>query len=595
MVGRTVAHYKLTDKLGSGGMGEIYRALDTRLSRIVAIKVLPESYVGDAERRRRFLQEGRAASALNHPNIVTIHDVVFEDDTAFLVMEFISGKTLAELMAEGRMPVFDVLKYATQMADALATAHDAGIIHRDLKPGNVMVTDRGLVKILDFGLAKRLAFANSPVALGDSATTAVVAPPTVEGSILGTVYYMSPEQAEGKIVDARSDIFSFGVMLYEMLTGNRPFAGDSTLSILSSILRDEAKPISVELPSLPRPIDELVRRCIAKRPDARWQSMHELRDALNALSNDSQAQTLVVPPAPARRASLFAAGVGATSLVAVVVGWWALGHLKDKPAPRLVGATVSAPLSHPSPPNGDALTDEGVIAMLRAKVPAQVILQQIRVSSTRFDLSVPAIIRLTEAGASFELIETMRNPRSAPRSGKTRPESPLAPAPAMPPFSARVTSADVARPALPAPVGATVPVVVPDALPVEIELAEDVPEDAKSGRPLHFTLKNEIRIGQTVVAAIHAPVVGEIVDEARKKLIGGTKLTFRLKSLSAAGGAMLLLRTTPTDRDGRRPVESTSMPKPPKGIAAVIGTEYIAYTAGQQTVNLPQSSGRSVR
>jgi serine/threonine-protein kinase len=587
MVGRTVAHYQLTDKLGAGGMGEIYRAQDTRLSRVVAIKVLPDSHVGDPERRRRFLQEARAASALNHPNIITIHDIVFEGDTAFMVMELISGKTLSELLAAGPMSVSDVLRYAAQMADALAAAHDAGIIHRDLKPGNVMVTQRGLVKVLDFGLAKRSAFSASASAagFGDSTTTVGIAPLTTEGSILGTVHYMSPEQAEGKLVDARSDIFSFGVMLYEMLAGNRPFVGDSTLSVLSSILRDEAQPISESSPSVPRPIDELVRRCIAKRPEARWQSMHQLRDALEVLKTNSDAQTVIAPLAPpARRWPKIPIAAGAALVVMAAAGWWTLGHRREQPGPPAIASASPAPV--PPVPVQNALTNDDVIAMLRSKVPPQVILQQIRNSPTRFDLSVPEIIRLTDGGASPELIETMRNPKYvAPASGKVKPETPAAPAPAVPPPSTRAADAGSAPPVPPA--AATVPVVVPNTLPIQIELAEDVPAEAEPGRPIHFTLSKELRIGQTVVAAAHATVVGEIVDGARKKLIGGSKLTFRLKSVVAAGGNVLWVRATPSGRDSR-PVETASMPKPPKGMAAIIGTEYIAYTAGEQTLHLPK-------
>jgi serine/threonine-protein kinase len=592
MVGRTIAQYQLIDKLGAGGMGEIYRAQDTRLARSVAIKVLPESRVGDPDRRRRFLQEGRAASALNHPNIITIHDVVFEGQTAFMVMELVEGKTLGDLIASGPMPVPDVLKYATQMADALAAAHDAGIIHRDLKPGNVMITHRGLVKILDFGLAKLSAFSASAGGTGDSTTVEAVAL-TVEGSILGTVHYMSPEQAEGRTVDARSDIFSFGVMLYEMLSGNRPFVGGSTLSILSSILRDEAKPLSVSSPSVTRPIDELVARCIAKRPGDRWQSMHELHDALAALRNESDAQTLVLPPRrPVRRAPRMAAAAGALVLIAAAGAWWTLGRRTAPPPPP-----AASPGTVPPVPTSDAaLTNDGVIAMLRGKVPQPVIQQQIRASQTRFDLSVSEIIRLTEAGASGELIETMRNPKGpAAATAKAKPDVPLAAAPTVPPpQSGPAAGPSPARPVPPpaagipaAEPGGPVAVVVPNLLPIEIELAEDVNADAEPGRPLHFTLVKELRIGQSLVAPAHATVLGEIVDGSRKKLIGGTRLTFRLKNVAAAGGSMLLLRANPSGRD-TRPLESGSMPKPPKGVAAVIGTQYIAYTAGEQTLHVPK-------
>ncbi|HTX34573.1 MAG TPA: serine/threonine-protein kinase, partial [Bryobacteraceae bacterium] len=230
MIGRTISHYQITERLGAGGMGEIYKAQDTRLNRTVAIKVLSAAQAGTGERRRRFLQEAQAASALNHPNIITIYDIVSEGESEFLVMEFLAGKTLGELIPQGGLPMPLVLSYGVQIAEALEAAHGAGIVHRDLKPGNIMVTGQtaegrpGLVKLLDFGLAKLTGPAPSR-GLGDETATLESAPLTVEGSILGTVSYMSPEQAEGKPVDARSDIFAFGAILYEMVTGERAFAG----------------------------------------------------------------------------------------------------------------------------------------------------------------------------------------------------------------------------------------------------------------------------------------------------------------------------------------------------------------------------------
>src|SRR5579863_3861690 len=233
MVGRQIQQYQLLEKLGAGGMGEIYKALDTRLNRTVAIKVLPSAKSGDPDRRRRFLQEAQAASGLNHPSIITIHDVISEGDTEFMVMEFVGGKTLNDIIPKGGLRVPQALKYALQTADALTAAHNAGIVHRDLKPANIMVTDSGLVKVLDFGLAK-MTDRSSPTHIGEDAETiAATSPLTVEGSIIGTVSYMSPEQAQGKKVDTRSDIFSFGAVLYEMLTGLRAFEGESSLSTLS--------------------------------------------------------------------------------------------------------------------------------------------------------------------------------------------------------------------------------------------------------------------------------------------------------------------------------------------------------------------------
>src|SRR5579871_6889258 len=263
MVGKTVHHYQFLEKLGAGGMGEIWKAQDTRLNRFVAVKVLTASAAGDPERRRRFIQEAQAASALNHPNIITIHDIVSEGNTEFMVMEFVAGKTLVDLIPKGGLRVPQVLKYAVQMADALQVAHNAGIVHRDLKPGNVMVTDSGLVKILDFGLAK-LTDRTPMSQMGDATQTIHQAPLTVEGSIIGTVSYMSPEQAQGRKVDTRSDIFSFGVVLYEMVTGRRAFAGENALTTLSAILRDDVKPVAEFAPEAPPQMEMMIKRCLRK-------------------------------------------------------------------------------------------------------------------------------------------------------------------------------------------------------------------------------------------------------------------------------------------------------------------------------------------
>src|SRR3984885_8671810 len=289
IVGQTVSHYAFLEKLGSGGMGQIYKARDSRLNRVVAVKVLAPGKTRDPEKRRRFIQEAQAASALNHPNIITIHDILPEGDTQYMVMEHVAGRTLFDLIAGGKLPVAQVLQIATQIANALAAAHAAGIIHRDLKPANVMVTSSGLVKVLDFGLAKLLdsgAGIRSPAGSdSDSAdpVTQTAAPLTVEGSIMGTVSYMSPEQAEGLKVDARSDIFSFGAVLYEMVTGQRAFDGDSGISILSAVLRDEVKPIRDLAPETPAELDDLIARCLRKNPADRWQSMTDVATALTSL------------------------------------------------------------------------------------------------------------------------------------------------------------------------------------------------------------------------------------------------------------------------------------------------------------------------
>jgi serine/threonine-protein kinase len=293
MVGRKVGQYQFLEKLGAGGMGEIYKAQDTRLGRFVAVKVLPSAKSGDPDRRRRFLQEAQAASGLNHPNIITIHDIVSEGDTEFMVMEYVAGRTLNDLIPKGGLRVPQALKYALQISDALNAAHAAGIVHRDLKPANVMVTDSGLVKVLDFGLAKLTDNSNSITNIGEDAETiAATSPLTVEGSILGTVSYMSPEQAQGKKVDTRSDIFSFGAVFYEMLTGLRAFDGESSLSTMSAILRDEVKPMIEVAPDVPPRLEAVILQCLRKLPDDRWQTMRDVQAALSTLKRESDSGSL---------------------------------------------------------------------------------------------------------------------------------------------------------------------------------------------------------------------------------------------------------------------------------------------------------------
>jgi serine/threonine-protein kinase len=254
------------------------------------MKVLSTANAGDVERRRRFVQEAQAASALNHPNIITIHDVVSTDGLELMVMEYVSGVTLDDLVPKQGLNVQKTLDIAVQIADALQTAHAAGIVHRDLKPANIMVTGTGLVKILDFGIAKLTG--PSPATASTDETLPIDSPMTVEGSILGTVSYMSPEQAQARTVDPRSDIFSFGLVLYEMLTGGKAFSGDSALATLSAILRDEAKPIHEVVEGVPPELEQIVNRAMRKEPDQRWQSMQEMRAALMLLKQKSDSGVL---------------------------------------------------------------------------------------------------------------------------------------------------------------------------------------------------------------------------------------------------------------------------------------------------------------
>lgn len=278
MIGRTLAHYHVVEKLGEGGMGVLYRARDARLGRDVAIKVLRSGAAGDARRTRRLLEEARSASALNHPGIVTVHDVGVVEvdglDVGFIAMECVDGRSLRQVMTERRLGPAEALDYAVPIAEALAAAHAAGVVHRDLKPANLMIGSGGRVKILDFGLARR-------VTDGGAADGPTVSAVDVTGSApyqrpAGTAAYMSPEQAEGRPLDARSDVFSLGVVLYEMLSGRRPFQGDSSLSLASAILRDPPPPLRSLRSHVPRALEAVVTRCLAKRPDDRYASAGEL-------------------------------------------------------------------------------------------------------------------------------------------------------------------------------------------------------------------------------------------------------------------------------------------------------------------------------
>jgi Tol biopolymer transport system component len=320
-------------------MGIVYQARDTLLSRTVALKVLPSALVNDPERKRRFLQEAKAASSLNHPNIITVHDIVADEGVDFIVMEYVAGQTLAELLARKRLALDDALKYAVQIASALAAAHGAGVVHRDLKPGNIMVDGQGIVKVVDFGLAK-LAARKVVGELSDTQTTqTVTAVGTEEGTILGTVAYMSPEQAEGKPVDGRSDIFSFGALLYELLTRRRAFQGDSSLAILTAILREGPKPASSVARGIPPELDRIVERCLRKDPERRFQSAADLKVMLEDLRGEiRQGKPSAEAVSPARRWWL--AGV-AVILALAGLATWVIRSPKPpaQPALRIVPLT----------------------------------------------------------------------------------------------------------------------------------------------------------------------------------------------------------------------------------------------------------------
>ncbi len=283
MIGRRLAHYEITAKLGAGGMGEVYRARDTKLGRDVAIKVLPAEMASDPELLSRFRREARAVAALSHPNIVTLHSVEEADGLHFLTMELVAGRALGEITPTGGFPLERFLALATPIADALASAHTRGVVHRDLKPANIMVTDDGdRVKVLDFGLAKLVA--PDPA---DGSSRLLTVTRTREGWIAGTPHYMSPEQARGTAVDHRTDIFSLGVVFYEMLTGKRPFDGASATEVLSSVIKDRPPALSALRPNLPRHLSRVVGRCLEKLPADRYQTARDLYNELKALQREA--------------------------------------------------------------------------------------------------------------------------------------------------------------------------------------------------------------------------------------------------------------------------------------------------------------------
>ncbi|HKD18468.1 MAG TPA: protein kinase, partial [Thermoanaerobaculia bacterium] len=322
--GRRLGPYEILSALGAGGMGEVYRAVDTRLGRALAIKVLPEDVASEPDRLRRFEREARAASSLNHPNIVTVYELGTSDSIVFIAEELVDGKTLSELLVSGEIPTRKALELAVQIAGGLAAAHEAGIVHRDLKPANIMVTREGGVKILDFGLAR-----GPSAGPAGSVTLTAATPPTKPGEVLGTVGYMSPEQANGEAIDFRSDQFSFGAVLYEMVTGKRAFRRKTHIDTLAAILNEEPEPVGRLQPTSPAPLRWIIDRCLAKAPEDRYQSTRdlarELTDLRNHLGEVSGSGPVAERPSALRRLRS-AAILGALLLG---VGAWALFRHRD--------------------------------------------------------------------------------------------------------------------------------------------------------------------------------------------------------------------------------------------------------------------------
>ena len=339
--GTRLGPYQILAPLGAGGMGEVYRAHDTRLGRDVALKILPADLSSDPGRKQRFEREAMTISSLNHPHICVLYDVGHQDGIDYLVMECVEGETLAKRLEKGPLPLVQVLKFGAQIGDGLDKAHRSGVVHRDLKPGNIMLTPTG-AKLLDFGLAKTA----SPLAEIATLTAAAAqpAPVTAQGTIVGTIQYMSPEQIEGKELDARSDIFSFGAVLYEMLTGQRAFPGKSQLSVVSAILEKEPAPISTTKPMTPPALDRVIRRCLAKDPEERWQTARDIAIELKWIAK-AGVQAGIAAPVVTRRQyrERLAWGVAAIAIIIALLATSAPYVRRAPSEPRTVRFTISPP------------------------------------------------------------------------------------------------------------------------------------------------------------------------------------------------------------------------------------------------------------
>jgi predicted Ser/Thr protein kinase len=302
MVGTTLKHYRIETQLGKGGMGVVYRARDTRLDRLVALKTLPPGLIADPERKSRFLLEARSAAAVTHPAIAQVYDVDEVDGVLFIAMEYVDGRTVSRLIADGELDLLGAIEIVLQVAEGLAKAHDAGILHRDIKSDNIMVTRDGHAKLLDFGLAKLLEpGAEEPEApAGLSRTLTRGRYHTIPGAVMGTISYMSPEQARGKKLDRRSDIFSLGVVLYEMVTAELPFKGETPLDTMHAIAYEEARPVTIVRRTLDPEVHRIVFRCLRKNPDDRYPDAHALVADLKRLKHDLETGTSHGLPAVAR-------------------------------------------------------------------------------------------------------------------------------------------------------------------------------------------------------------------------------------------------------------------------------------------------------
>jgi serine/threonine protein kinase/Tol biopolymer transport system component len=382
--GTKLGPYEIVSPLGAGGMGEVYRAKDTRLDRTVAVKILPEHLAANSEARQRFEREARSISALNHPNICVLHDIGTQNGTSYLVMEFVEGETLEERLQKGPLPLKQALTYGVQICEALEKAHRAGIVHRDLKPGNIMLTSAG-AKLLDFGLAKPfLAIAGtspksstdlqmtSDAALNLTALTAKASPLTQQGSVVGTFQFMAPEVLQGKEADARSDIFSLGCVLYEMISGRRAFQGKSQLSVMTAILESEPEPLSKLQPLSPPALDHVVETCLVKEPDARWQNAADVGRELRWVADSGLSATAT---APAEKRNWPERWLWAVAVVALLGALLWLG-MREHPSLPSIRAYLPPPPDTGFDFTGDfsgapALSADGTMVAFCARNPKQ--------------------------------------------------------------------------------------------------------------------------------------------------------------------------------------------------------------------------------
>ena len=358
--GTKLGPYEILSPLGAGGMGEVYRARDTRLDRTVAIKVLPEHVSKDPDLKQRFEREAKTISSLQHANICTLHDIGHQDGVDFLVMEYLEGETLAARLARGPLPLDQVLKIGIDTADALEKAHRQGIIHRDLKPGNIMLTKSG-AKLMDFGLAKsnsvfqskgvESSLTPSTPTMNMSVLSAPAGPLTQQGMVVGTFQYMAPEALQGQPADARSDIFSFGCVLYEMITGKRAFDGKSQLSVLAAILDKEPEPIIALQPNTPSALDNVVKNCLQKSPEERFQTAHDVKLQLKWIGEGRASSTSIpVLTAPVHKKPFgWIAAIAAAAILAALAGYF----LRPRPTSPVIRASIEGPEKAPLRLTGD--------------------------------------------------------------------------------------------------------------------------------------------------------------------------------------------------------------------------------------------------